>query len=45
MKIAVLVSWRTTTVSLCLSNDLQLEIQKRKLFILKMLLCILWSWF
>ena len=29
MKIAVLVSWRTTPVSLCQSNDLQIEIQKR----------------
>ena len=29
MKIAVLVSWRTTAVSFCLSNDLKLEIQKR----------------
>ena len=29
IKIAVLVSWRKTPVPLCLSNDLQLEIQKR----------------
>ena len=29
MKIAVLVSLCTTPVSLCYSNDLQLEIQKR----------------
>ena len=29
IKIAVLVSWRTTPMYLCSSNDLQLEIQKR----------------
>ena len=29
IKIAVLMSWRTTPVYLCKSNDLQLEIQKR----------------
>ena len=32
-KIAVIVSWRTTSVSLCSSNDLQLEIQKRCSFL------------
>ena len=31
IKIAVLVSWRTTPVSLCKPNDLQLEIQKKTL--------------
>ena len=29
IKIAVLVSWHTTSVSVCLPNDPELEIQKR----------------
>ena len=33
IKIAVLVSWRTTPVSLCQSNNLQLEIQKRRCYL------------